>query len=316
MQVETENVAVSAIICTRDRGALLVDAVSSILASAHESFELIVVDQSVDDVTKNSIDPFLRDVRLRYVPSQTTGLGMARRVGMDAARGEILAFADDDCVLPANWLQVVDQVFADHPRVAVVFCNVRGGDHDRTQGFVPDYVRSKDACAKSIWEKNAVRGIGAGMAVRKSAIVQIGGFDAALGAGGRFPSCEDGDIAIRALLNGWHVYETTATTVVHHGFRSWEEGRALTRRDWIGIGAAYVKPLKCGHFSVLSVIAHEAFAVALLASFRGLREKHRPVGLWRFIYFWVGFLRGMFTPVDCRTMLYRPDENLGRHPHP
>jgi Glycosyltransferases involved in cell wall biogenesis len=41
----------TAVVCTRNRGATVTDAVRSILANDHPDFELIVIDQSTDDVT-------------------------------------------------------------------------------------------------------------------------------------------------------------------------------------------------------------------------------------------------------------------------
>jgi len=112
--------------------------------------------------------------------------------------------------------------------------------------------------------KNQARGIGAGMAARRAEAVTLGGFDEMLGPGAPFPACEDGDLAVRALLAGFQVYETAKTSVTHFGFRTWAEGRELSRRDWLGIGAAYVKPLKCGRWAFVSVPAHELWQWTIL----------------------------------------------------
>src|SRR4029079_1375471 len=98
--------------------------------------------------------------------------------------------------------------------------------------------------------KSRARGMGAGMAVRRRAVLSLGGFDEQLGPGGRLRSGEARDLAARALVAGWWVLQIPDAYVVHHGFRTWVEGRSLTRRDWFGIGAAYAKQLKIGNLAI------------------------------------------------------------------
>ena len=124
----------------------------------------------------------------------------------------------------------------------MVFSNVLAAAHDRQAGFIPAYVRHDTVMVRTMQDKCRARAIGASLSMRTATFEDIGGFDGALGAGGTFPSCEDGDAAVRSILRGWWVCETDATEVVHFGFRTWAEGKALTRRDWTGIGAAYANP--------------------------------------------------------------------------
>jgi GT2 family glycosyltransferase len=43
------------------------------------------------------------------------------------------------------------------------------------------------------------------MGLRRDFVEQLGGFDDFFGPGGRFPSADEFDLSIRALLSGWHV---------------------------------------------------------------------------------------------------------------
>ena len=130
------------------------------------------------------------------------------------ANSPLVAITDDDCLVPADWLSQIEAVFRQHEQVAVVYCNVLPGPHDSSQGFIPDYKQDEDRMVKTIWGKVKARGIGAGMAVRREPIISLGGFDENKGPGARFPSAGDRDLAIRALLKGWWVYETVSTAVV------------------------------------------------------------------------------------------------------
>jgi len=283
---------------------LVVDTVSSILANAHPNFELVVVDQSKDDETLEALKPFSTDPRLRYLKSATVGKGDALNAGLRAAKGTAIVITDDDCTVPPNWLETFASIFATHPKVAVAFCCVEAGEHDRAAGFVPDFVRTGDRMLTSMHDARHVRGLGAGIAVRRDMIEEIGGFDPMLGPGSRFPDCDDRDIAIRALLARHHVFETSTIAVKHFGFRSWQQGPQLARRNFLGIGAAYSKFLKCGRIQLMYVPAHEFIKYALWPPIRDVLRLRQPRGMVRITAFVEGFVDGLRTPVDKATMIF------------
>jgi glycosyltransferase involved in cell wall biosynthesis len=264
-----------------------------------------LIDQSTNQETEQSIATFLDDARFHYISTSTKGLGRARNIGLQMARAELIAFTDDDCTVPPNWLEVMAETFANNPRVAIAFCNVEAAPHDNSQGFIPAYVRSDNKLVRNYWDKCRARGIGAGVAVRRNEVLALGGFDAALGAGGHFPSCEDGDVVMRALARGHWVYETCEVSVLHYGFRSWSEGKELTRRDWIGIGAAYAKPLRCGYWNALVVVLYEALVPGFFIPLSAILRLRRPQGFRRLLYFIQGFWQGWYTPIDRQKMLFQ-----------
>jgi hypothetical protein len=106
------------------------------------------------------------------------------------------------------------------------------------------------------------------------------------------------------LLRGWHIYETADVTVVHHGFRTFAEGRAHARRDWTGIGAVCAKLLRTGHIGAFAVPLWEFSAHALSPPVADLMLLRRPRGLTRIISFVRGLAQGLGTPMDRKTMLY------------
>lgn len=305
---EGQTSLISALICTRNRGPSLVETITSILANTHPNFELVIIDQSSNDETENAAKPFFGDNRLRYIRSTTVGKARALNLGLAETSGDVVAVTDDDCIVPQNWLETFARIFAEHPNVAVAFCNVEAAEHDASKGFVPDYVRESEKLVTTLREKCDARGIGAGLAIRRSMVLKIGGFDTALGPGGKFPDCEDGDVAVRALLAGYYIYETATVSVEHFGFRTWAEGRQLARRSFLGIGAAYSKPLKCGRWDFLIIPAHEFFRYALLPPILDILRLRRPYGLGRIIAFMQGFIGGLRTPVDKTTLRFVQDE--------
>ena len=300
----SSSTPITAVIATRNRGDSAVGAVASILANDHPNFHLLVVDQSDNPDTRLALATFQQDPRFTLVSSDTVGLGRAHNLALTLADSPYIAITDDDCRVPVDWLRQIEQIFQQHPRVAAVYCNVLPGPHDESKGFIPSYERQVDALVQTIWGKIRARGIGAGMAVRRQAVLSLGGFDENMGPGALFPSAGDRDLAIRVLLKGWWVYETAATAVIHFGYRTWAEGRDLTRRDWLAMGAMCAKPIKCGHWQTIILALYESIGNGILQPLHLLTYGRRPQGFRRFFYFWKGFLAGWRTPIAAEHMVF------------
>jgi hypothetical protein len=132
----------------------------------------------------------------------------------------------------------------------------------------------------------------------------MGGFDDAFGPGGRFPSADEYDLAIRALLSGWSLYETSQLSVLHDGFRTFAEGRTHSRRDWLAIGAVCAKPIRAGRFKGAVVPAWFFAQRALWPPIADLLRLRKPQGFGRIIAFMQGFAQGLNTAVDPATLRY------------
>jgi len=294
---------ITAVICTKDRGHAVLAAARSVLDNLHPNFQLIVVDQSADDESRRALEALRGDERLCYVRSTSRGLSRSRNEALRYADTPIVVFTDDDCTVPVDWISTMQQVLDEAPDSALAFCKVSAGPHDASKGFVPAYSCEGTRIHRSYCED--ARGMGAGLAVRRSVALEVGGFDESLGAGARFPSCEDRDLVLRALLAGHAVCTTDRTSVTHLGFRSWEEGRRLVRDSCIGIGAAYAKPLRAGHWSFLHVAVRELLLVASLwKPMNELLHFRAPRGLGRVYFYLRGFLAGMRMPLDRRRLVY------------
>jgi glycosyltransferase involved in cell wall biosynthesis len=297
---------VSVIVCTRDRGASIKGAIETILANAYPSFELIVIDQSSDDLTDQTVKLFRSDPRLRYFRTDTSGSGLARHIGIEVAQSDIVFMTDDDCEVPPDWLSKMVALFERCPMVGMAFCDVVAGPYDPTKGFIPISESSVDRLITNLreWCAAGGAGIGAGMGMRKSVVRAIGGFDAMLGAGGYFGSGAETDVALRMVLHGHHVYRTISTKVVHHGFRSFEQGRSLHRRYMRGVAAFYTKLVKCGYWEVLPVFLYETWRTVVGPALYYTLHLRKPPVLGRALYLLKGLLQGLRTPVDRNRELY------------
>jgi glycosyltransferase involved in cell wall biosynthesis len=303
---------VTALVCTADRGTDVAGTVASILGNTYEPFELIVVDQSSDDRTVRALDDFRGDGRLRVLRSPVKGKGVALNIGLAEARGSIVVCTDDDCVVPPDWIAKMAAIFPSRPSVAVAFGNVEAAPHDPAAGFVPTYVRSGDRLVVSPLEKATARGIGACMAVRRDVVRGLGGFDPSFGPGSLFPSCDDWDVANRVLLRGHAVFETGSVCVVHHGFRTFAQGRGLARRDWLALGAVSAKPIRAGYWPGLIVALWVFLGYAIWPPIGDMLHLRRPKGLTRITSFVEGFAHGLRLPLDRRQLIYRPVDVASR----
>src|SRR5918999_1052279 len=102
--------SVSVIVCTRDRPSNLRSCLDSISALGTRPVEVIGVDNSPSDGATREL---CRDYPVRYVLESSPGLARARNRGIVEARGEVVAFTDDDCVVDRHWLDGLGDPFHD-----------------------------------------------------------------------------------------------------------------------------------------------------------------------------------------------------------
>ncbi len=138
-------------------------------------------------------------------------------------------------------------------------------------------------------------------------VLSMGGLDESFGPGARFPSADEWDICMRALLSGAHVYETAGScSILHDGFRTFAEGRQHARRDWIALGAVCAKPLRAGHFRAAVV---PVWLFSTRAVFPPIVDLlHFSEAAWRRAKSWLSYTRrfaaGLGTEVDRATLRF------------
>src|SRR3954468_24177563 len=89
---------VSVIVRSFNRLGALAELLTALLAQDHDSFEIVVVEQSTERMSADlaRIDALARDPRVRILRSRPLGGPGARNAGVRAARGDLLVFIDDD----------------------------------------------------------------------------------------------------------------------------------------------------------------------------------------------------------------------------
>jgi glycosyltransferase involved in cell wall biosynthesis len=234
---------VSVVVATRNRAASLPEALS-----VHErcatrlAWELVVVDNGSTDTTAEVLRDFAGTTRIpfRAVFEPRTGLSCARNAGWRAARGELIAFTDDDCYPDVEFVDAIARCFADRH---VDYLGGRITLHDPDDAPVTIQLREEPL---RIPPRSFVRaGLihGANMAARRHVLEILGGFDEMLGAGTRFPS-EDLDFVSRAAAAGFEGGYDPRPVVAHHHRRSDPGEVEVLRHGYdVGRGAYYAKCL-------------------------------------------------------------------------
>ena len=301
----SEPATTAVLVCTRNRPDDLARLIRSLLADLAEGCEILVVDQSDAPMTDPVAADLLESPRVRYIRSQTSGKGAAMNEGMKSTLATYVVCTDDDCEAIPGWVSGMAAALHDRPRVAVVFCRVEAPPYDTTNGYVPEYRPRSDLQIRRALTSCAHRGLGAGMAIRRDAVMLYSGIDESFGPGARFGSGDDWDLQVRMLMKGWETFETDQLSIIHHGYRTFAQGRAHTQRDWISLGAAAAKPVRAGHPGLLLMAFYIVGVDCLLPMGRDLLRLRRPQGATRLISFGRGFLQGMRTSVDRSTLRYK-----------
>ena len=184
---------VSVIVPTRNRSELLATTLRSALRQQDVDFEVIVVDDVSTDDTPAMLSR-LSNARVRIIrPDTPLGLSAARNHGARDARGDWLAFLDDDDLWAPDklvrQLNAAEQAGADWVYTGSV--NLRGGRITHARPPLPP-----EETVATLPRYNAIPGGGSNVIWRRTTWRQVGEFDT------RFQGGEDWDMSIRLAKHG------------------------------------------------------------------------------------------------------------------
>ncbi len=182
--------AVSVIIPTYNRSALLGNAIESVLSQTYRDLTLIVVDDGSTDNTGARAASFGDSII--YIRQNNQGPASARNRGIETGRAPLIAFLDSDDRWHRDKLRRQVEAMEDEPRYLISHTQevwYRNGEvlnqkkkHEKLQGGI--FKRSLSMCMVSM----------STVMVRRELFERIGLFDEAL------PCCEDYDFWLRASV--------------------------------------------------------------------------------------------------------------------
>lgn len=178
---------ISVVVCTHNRADLLPYALQTLgeQSLASNEYEVIVVDNNSTDDTREVVEKFAHNVpNLRYCLETKTGLSHARNRGWNEARGEYVAYTDDDCKLPRPWLSVAKEIIEQKAPAVLGGPYFAFYDSPKPHWFKDSY-RSRGFGDEARFLKQNEGLAGNNIFFRRALLEKFGGFAADLGMNGK-----------------------------------------------------------------------------------------------------------------------------------
>jgi glycosyltransferase involved in cell wall biosynthesis len=235
----------SIVVCTCNRAeklANLLDSLARMRVPDGVQWEVVVVDNNSTDGTARLLREFAAEgaIPLRHSFESQQGLAVAHNHALDAARGDVIIFTDDDCRVAEDWLAVIAHEFDSDPELCML-----GG---RVELFNP---ADRAITVRRGRERIDLTGdnraldvlIGCNLAFRRALTETLGRFDTRFGVGGStVPSCDDVDFTYRIIRAGARAVYSPEMVVLHdHGRATDEQVTTLQLRYLQGRGGFYAK---------------------------------------------------------------------------
>lgn len=192
----------SVVIPTYNRQATLRQTLMAVMREQAIEYEIIVIDDGSTDGTREMIAAEFPGVH--YIRQANRGPAAARNQGIHVATGEFIAFTDDDCVPPPNWLSSLADGFDRYPSVIGVGGYLEAPDDVLKTNRWAQY---EQYVARAFYRVNAGEYLGGyecpaggtnNLAYRRAALLHIGGFDETF----PYAAGEDADLKLRLCQTG------------------------------------------------------------------------------------------------------------------
>ncbi|HEY4284222.1 MAG TPA: glycosyltransferase, partial [Chthoniobacterales bacterium] len=201
-----ETPFVSVIVCSYNGGKTLAACLESLGKINYPRYEIILVDDGSTDDTAKIAERF---PNVRYIHQTNHGLSFARNTGAWAAKGEVLAYTDSDCMVDTDWLYYLIGALLSDNFAGVGGPNVSPPAQNWIQACVagapggPSHVLLTDTIAEHI--------PGCNMAFYRWAFENVGGFDVEYRKAG-----DDVDFCWRLQQSGCVIGFSATAIVWHH----------------------------------------------------------------------------------------------------
>jgi glycosyltransferase involved in cell wall biosynthesis len=197
---------ISVVVCAYNAEPTMRECLESLTKLAYPRYEAVIVDDGSTDRTGAIADEY---PQFKVLHQPNRGLSAARNVGMTAATGDIIAYLDSDAMADPDWLTYLAWRFKRTDHVGIGGPNLAPPEEDWLATCVaaapgsPTHILLDDDTAEHI--------PGCNMAFYKTALTDIGGFDATYTAAG-----DDVDICWRLQERGHSIGFSPAAIVWHH----------------------------------------------------------------------------------------------------
>lgn len=261
---------------------------------------VVIVDQSVrDQRTRSVVDDFEREVgsvcRVLHHPS-SGGMARGQNEGFALIEEPAVVVTDDDCVPSPDWVVTAARAFSGARSSDLVCGRVLPlGPEGPERRAVATRTSTEPLVATAATDPWDL-GSGNNFAVRRDAILAIGGNDVRLGPGAPLRGAADIDLFRRLVRGGWTA-EYRPELLVHHERVSVTERRARRVPYGYGMGAACVLWRRQGDRGALRT-GRRYVALRLRRLRQGVGSRDRTLSIEELLVLWgfcVGVVRGLTT---------------------
>jgi O-antigen biosynthesis protein len=221
--------SVSVVVCSYNGARTLHSCLTSLLQVEYPDFEIILVDDGSTDETQEIMKEF---PKVKNIRQKNMGLSFARNVGMEAARGEIVAYTDSDCMADKDWLYYLVGTLEQGDFTAVGGPNISPPARNWSQACVA--VSPGQPSHVLITDQEAEHVPGCNMAFYKWALKSIGGFDPEYRKAG-----DDVDVCWRLMEQGNRIGFSPSAVVWHH--RRFSVGAYFKQQEGYGEAEALLR---------------------------------------------------------------------------
>lgn len=209
---------ISVIIVTKDRPLKFERCLASIINNK-ERFEILVVDQNTESSTRNIVQKYnhVTSNPIKLINSPKKSLSYGHNTALHFAKGDVIVFTDDDCIVSKNWISIVKNTFQQNPKIVSVFGKSLPWKPKDHIGYVCPCTFTKRfsliLTAPCIHHLHI--GYGNNMAIRKKVFQLHGLFKTWLGPGSIGSNAEDAEMAMRILVNKYQILYNPKMIVWH-----------------------------------------------------------------------------------------------------
>lgn len=298
----------SVVICTYNRAdglRLVLRALAEQRGAENVSWDILVVDNGSSDHTRAVVEDFAAHQArppVRYLLESEPGLTAARLRGVRETDSPWIAFVDDDNLLEPDWIAAIAKAIRAHPDAGGL-----GGEIILDwEAPPPSYLSPFGFCFAEqrvgVEERPADSLAGAGMALRREALVACGWVDGPLlgdRTGNKLVSGGDVEIAQRVRSAGYRLWLTPAAVLQHRIPRERMTRKYLFRiNQQLGISSAVVGVLTWpGDWSSWQSMAFSQrtrwFGIAGRGALWSILKGREITAAAAWICFAVGFARGV-----------------------
>lgn len=186
---------ISLILPTVGRREEVVLFLESLKKQTYRDFELIMVDQNKNDELKYLVEEYSKYFEIKYIKNNVLGISINRNKGLIHAKGDIIAFPDDDCEYDPLTLERVVAYLYNSPKT-IYSCRTL----ERNKNYGTGIMLEQDAEIDIDNVEETVKSITFFVNITNEDLFL---FDVKLGVGSTFGSGEETDYILNLLHNGY-----------------------------------------------------------------------------------------------------------------